>query len=52
MAPIGADVNLSPMEPSMRKPQHCVVELSKESWLVGGIIPGVDRQPFRKLKPD
>jgi transposase len=29
-----------------------VIELSKESWLVGGIIPGVERQPLKKLKPD
>jgi len=29
-----------------------VVELSKESWLVGGIIPGVERQPLKKLKSD
>jgi transposase len=29
-----------------------VIELSKESWLVGGIIPGIERQPLKKLKPD
>ena len=29
-----------------------VIELSKESWLVRGIIPGVERQPLKKLKPD
>jgi transposase len=22
------------------------------AWLVGGIIPGVERQPLKKLKPD
>ena len=29
-----------------------VVELSKSSWLVAGIIPGVERQPLKKLAPD
>jgi transposase len=28
------------------------LELSKESWLVAGIIPGVERQPLKKLEPD
>jgi transposase len=56
------------MEPSMRKPQKplddlsrsltpfnpnrtliAVIELSKASWLVAGIIPGVERQPLKKL---
>ena len=26
-----------------------VVELSKASWLVAGMVPGVDRQPLKKL---
>src|SRR5262245_22809912 len=26
--------------------------MGKESWLVGGIIPGVERQPLKKLKPN
>ena len=29
-----------------------VVELSLSSWLVAGIVPGVDRQPLKKLKTD
>src|SRR5262250_2869057 len=29
-----------------------VIELSKMSWLVAGIIPGVERQPLKKLAPD
>ena len=29
-----------------------VVELSKRTWLVAGIIPGVERQPLKKLEPD
>ena len=29
-----------------------VIELSKESWLVAGIVPGVERQPLKKLAAD
>jgi transposase len=29
-----------------------VVEMSESSWLVAGMIPGVDRQPVKKLAPD
>jgi transposase len=29
-----------------------VVELSQSSWLVGGIVPGIDRHPEKKLAPD
>lgn len=29
-----------------------VVELSLSSWLVVGIVPGVERQPLKKLKTD
>jgi transposase len=29
-----------------------VIEMSQASWLVGGVVPGVDREPRRKLDPD
>ena len=29
-----------------------VIELSLSSWLVAGVVPGVDRQPLKKLEPD
>jgi|SRR6516164_11606955 hypothetical protein len=29
-----------------------VIEMSQSSWLVAGIIPGVERRPATKLKPD
>ncbi|MBV8421076.1 MAG: IS110 family transposase [Hyphomicrobiales bacterium] len=29
-----------------------VIELSHSSWLVGGMIPGVDREPLKKLAAD
>ena len=28
-----------------------VVELSQSSWLVGGVLPGIERQPCKKLEP-
>src|SRR5258707_3768739 len=28
------------------------VELSQSSWLVGAIVPGLERQPRKKLEPD
>ncbi len=30
----------------------CAVELSAASWLVGGIVPGIARDPLKKLVPD
>src|SRR5713101_4853127 len=30
----------------------CVVELSQSSWLIAGMVPGVERQPLKKLEPD
>ena len=29
-----------------------VIEMSQKSWLVGGIVPGVERHPRKKLEPD
>src|SRR3954465_15522060 len=28
-----------------------VVEMSRSSWLVGGIVPGIGRHPLKKLDP-
>jgi transposase len=33
-------------------PLVVVVEMSKMSWLVSGVVPGVERQPLKKLEPD
>ena len=30
----------------------CVIELSGASWLIGAIVPGVGRDPLKKLAPD
>src|SRR2546429_6825047 len=29
-----------------------VIEMSQSSWLVAGMVPGIERQPLKKLKPD
>jgi transposase len=29
-----------------------VIELSRSSWLVGGVVPGIEREPMKKLAPD
>jgi len=29
-----------------------VIEMGQSSWLVAGIVPGIDRQPLKKLAPD
>jgi transposase len=26
--------------------------MSQQSWLVAGIVPGVERQPMKKLEPE
>jgi transposase len=42
--------SLTPFEPNQTL--IVVIEMSKESWLIGGIIPGVKRQPVKKLATD
>ena len=42
--------SLTPLDPNQTL--IAVVELSKGSWLVAGIIHGVERQPLKKLQAD
>jgi hypothetical protein len=42
--------SLIPFDPNQTL--TAVVELSKRKWLVAGIIPGVERQPLKKLAAD
>ncbi len=42
--------SLAPLEPDSTL--ICVIELSLTSWLVAGIVPGVERQRFKKLTID
>src|SRR3954470_11293305 len=29
-----------------------VIEMSQSSWLVAGVVPGIERHPLKKLAPD
>jgi transposase len=42
--------SLIPLEPDSTL--ICVIELSLKNWLVAGIVPGVERQPVKKLAID
>jgi transposase len=42
--------SLTPFEPN--QVLIAVIELSKKSWLVAGIVPGVERHPLKKLAAD
>ena len=46
------DLSRSPVAFEQSTTLVVVVELSQKSWLVAGIIPGVERQPMKKLEPD
>ena len=41
---------LTPLEPDSTL--ITVIEMSLSSWLVAGIVPGVERQPLKKLAVD
>jgi transposase len=45
------DLNRSHTPLDVNQTLIVVVELSQKSWLVAGIIPGVERQPLKKLEP-
>src|SRR6202140_1991270 len=42
--------SLAPLEPEGTL--IAVIEMSQSSWLVAGIVPGVERQPLKKLAAD
>ena len=41
---------LVPLEPDSTL--VAVIEMSQASWLVAAIVPGIERQPLKKLLPD
>jgi transposase len=47
--PNDLDRSLTPLD--VNHTLIAVVELSQKSWLVAGVIPGVERQPLKKLEP-
>jgi transposase len=42
--------SLTPFDPNQTL--IAVIEMGQKNWLVAGIIPGVERQPLKKLEPD
>src|SRR5262245_62031421 len=42
--------SLTPFDPNQTL--IVVIEIGKKSWLVAWIIPGVERQPLKKIEPD
>ena len=45
------DLSRSPTVFNVNETLIAVVELSQKAWLVAGIIPGIERQPLKKLEP-
>ncbi len=46
------DTSKSPVALDQNSTLIAVIEMSQDSWLVAGIIPGIERQPLKKLAPD
>jgi transposase len=46
------DLSRSPTALNVNETLIAVVELSQKTWLIAGIIPGIERQPLKKLEPD
>ena len=50
--PQSYDTRKSPVVLDQDSTLIAVIEMSQESWLVAGIVPGIERQPLKKLAPD
>ena len=46
------DLSKSLVALDQHKTLIATIELSLKSWLIGGIVPGIDRDPLKKLVPD
>src|SRR4051812_50215311 len=46
------DLSRSPIALNQDGTLIAVVEMSRSSWLVAGIVPGLARHPLKKLAPD
>jgi transposase len=46
------DLSRSLVALDQHKTLIAVVELSSASWLIGGVVPGIGRDPLKKLVPD
>src|ERR1700741_4758484 len=47
-----SDLSRSLVALEQEKTVVAVVELSLATWLVGGVVPGIKREPLKKLVPD
>src|ERR1700756_1656791 len=45
------DLSGSPVARDQDSTIIAVVEMSQSSWLVGGVVPGIERQPRKKQEP-
>ena len=45
------DLSRSPTSLEQDKTIIAVIEISQSSWLVAGIVPGIERHPLKKLEP-
>src|SRR5215203_861242 len=46
------DLSRSPIALNQDGTLIAIIEMSRSSWLVAGIVPGIARQPLKKLAPD
>src|SRR3954467_9231800 len=46
------DLSRSLLTLDQASPLIAVIEMSRSSWLVAGIVPGIARHPLKKLEPD
>src|SRR3954470_12207044 len=46
------DLSRSPIALNQDGTVIAVMEMSRSSWLVAGIVPGIARHPLKKLEPD
>lgn len=46
------DLSRSPVALDQDSTLIAVIEMSQSSWLVAAIVPGIERQPLKKLAPD
>ena len=50
--PQANDLSRSPVALNQDSTLIAVVEVSRSSWLVAGMVPGFERHPAKKLEPD
>ena len=46
------DLGKSPVPLCQETTLIAVIDMGQSSWLVGAIVPGIDRHPLKKIDPD